>query len=209
MKTVSIIVLVVLATSNYGQVMTLDKPVRGMLEKDVAVWSDYTLLTKIARTSAVRNDTVDVIAFGNWTFKVSCKAYTGFVAYASLLNTGPEIGELQATMSIHQPELARLEEEAARQAEIKQLEEALAKAKKRKAQLRAELEKKYGKKVTDRIEAGEYWIGMDRQMALLSLGDPDDINRTVTATTRKEQWVYRDKGVNLYFTNGICDAFQD
>ena len=63
----------------------------------------------------------------------------------------------------------------------------------------------------NQILNGQISIGMTREMAEASWGKPADINRTVTATLVREQWVY-GSGSNrryLYFRNGILDSFQD
>ena len=50
---------------------------------------------------------------------------------------------------------------------------------------------------------------MTHEMARYSVGDPDKINRTVTATITKEQWVYGSIDLFLYFNNGVLESFQD
>lgn len=39
-------------------------------------------------------------------------------------------------------------------------------------------------------------------------GEPNDVNRTITATTTHEQWVYGG-GCYIYLDNGIVTAIQD
>lgn len=67
--------------------------------------------------------------------------------------------------------------------------------------------KKYGVAVYNKLKQGKFWIGMDENMAIISLNFPDKINRTVTRYGVHEQWVYSDK--YLYFENGILTAYQD
>jgi hypothetical protein len=67
---------------------------------------------------------------------------------------------------------------------------------------------KFGATNAKRILNKEYWIGMTKEMATISLGKPKDINRTVTAKTVTEQWVYSAK-LYLYFENGTLVSFQD
>jgi len=45
-------------------------------------------------------------------------------------------------------------------------------------------------------------------MALVVLGSPEKNNRTVTANSISEQWVY-ELGQYYYFTNGILTSWQD
>ena len=75
------------------------------------------------------------------------------------------------------------------------------------AEILLELTKSYGKTTALRILDHEYWIGMTKAMAQISLGTPEDINRTVTTNYTDEQWVYGK--IYLYFRNGVCTSFQD
>ena len=69
--------------------------------------------------------------------------------------------------------------------------------------------KKFGKRTYDKIKKGQYWIGMTKEMARLSLGSPNADNRSVGSWGIHNQWVYRSKGINLYFENGILTSWQD
>lgn len=79
-------------------------------------------------------------------------------------------------------------------------------------ELRASREKrlraKFGDIVYSRLQKGEIWIGMTRDMILEMKGYPKDINRTTTNSNVHEQWVY-DKGRYYYFDNGKLTAWQD
>ncbi len=78
-------------------------------------------------------------------------------------------------------------------------------------------DKKYTEKKKEKQESlekstkgsGRYWRGMSKDLARLSLGKPDYDNRTVGSWGIHNQWVYKDKGVNLYFENGILTSWQD
>jgi hypothetical protein len=67
---------------------------------------------------------------------------------------------------------------------------------------------KHGQKVLDKVLRHQYWIGMTEELAILSLGNPEQINRTVTRYSVNEQWVY-PYGKYLYFENGILESYQD
>jgi hypothetical protein len=54
----------------------------------------------------------------------------------------------------------------------------------------------------------EIGIGMDKIKVVISMGFPNDINRTVTENSKSEQWVY-DNGVYVYLENGEVTSFQD
>jgi hypothetical protein len=97
----------------------------------------------------------------------------------------------------------------AEEEEIKRLENEQ-KLKAQKAEW-AELEKKYikqyGEKTYNKLKAGFYWIGMNKEMATISLGSPNSVNRTVGSWGVHEQWVYSN--LYLYFENGILTSYQD
>ena len=57
------------------------------------------------------------------------------------------------------------------------------------------------------ITAREIRIGMTREMLLMSWGDPEDINRTVTKDSVSEQLVYGYQYV--YVENGVVTAWQN
>ncbi|NBW72272.1 MAG: hypothetical protein EBR24_05750 [Flavobacteriia bacterium] len=67
--------------------------------------------------------------------------------------------------------------------------------------------KKYGQTTYSKLKQGYYWIGMTREMATISLGSPNDINRTVGSWGVHEQWVYDN--LYLYFENGILTSYQN
>lgn len=67
--------------------------------------------------------------------------------------------------------------------------------------------KKYGQKTYDKLKQGYYWIGMNKEMATISLGRPNDINRTVGSWGVHEQWVYDN--LYLYFENGKLTSYQN
>jgi hypothetical protein len=79
----------------------------------------------------------------------------------------------------------------------------------RQAKRKQELIRKYGQETAQRILRGEYWIGMTDAMAKESVGLPDDNNRTTYSWGIKEQWVYKDKDLYLYFEDGILIVFQN
>jgi hypothetical protein len=57
-------------------------------------------------------------------------------------------------------------------------------------------------------DSGRIDIGMDKSEVILSLGFPNDINRTVTSNSIDEQGVYGYKDVYAYLENGIITSFQ-
>ncbi len=70
--------------------------------------------------------------------------------------------------------------------------------------------KGWTERVWKSIDKGTVFVGMTKEQARLSWGDPDDINRTVTRHSTDEQWVYDGYGHGyLYFTNGRLTAIQN
>jgi hypothetical protein len=58
------------------------------------------------------------------------------------------------------------------------------------------------------IESGSVCLGMTPDEAKAAIGEPLRVNRTVTATGTREQWVYGERFL-VYFTDGKLDAWQD
>ena len=77
-----------------------------------------------------------------------------------------------------------------------------------RSKLIAELSKKYSPDVARNIADRKFWVGMTKEMAIDSLGEPDDINRTGRAGGVTEQWVY-EGSLFLYFENGRLRSWQD
>lgn len=71
----------------------------------------------------------------------------------------------------------------------------------------ASILKKYGPLIHKKLKSGKIWIGINKEMALFALGEPSDINRTVTKYKVSEQWVYN--GLYVYFENDKIISFQD
>ena len=93
------------------------------------------------------------------------------------------------------------------QRKLKLAEEKVKEEKKAKADYKTGLIKKYGATNAQRILENKFWIGMTDKMAKESLGNPDDINRTVGSWGVNEQWIYGN--TYLYFENGILTSYQN
>ncbi len=72
------------------------------------------------------------------------------------------------------------------------------------------LPEKYAKKIDDDkwklILDEKVAIGMTKEMCRLAWGEPKEINETITASGKTEQWIYN--GNYLYFDKGILIAIQ-
>lgn len=65
----------------------------------------------------------------------------------------------------------------------------------------------WSQEIKNKILDGKISIGMTKEQAIVSWGNPKDINRTVVGSGVHEQWVYGSQF--LYFDNGILTSFQD
>jgi hypothetical protein len=65
---------------------------------------------------------------------------------------------------------------------------------------------KFGLDNWNTILQGKVRIGMTKEMCKLTWGEPKDVNETITAGKKSEQWVYSDNYV--YFDNGKVSAIQ-
>lgn len=69
---------------------------------------------------------------------------------------------------------------------------------------------KWGQSVYDRVQMGQYWLGMTEEMAKVGGLYPGErkVNTLVTVFGRKEQWNCKN-GVLLVFEGGILRAIED
>ncbi|MBN2890686.1 MAG: hypothetical protein JXL97_02355 [Bacteroidales bacterium] len=78
-----------------------------------------------------------------------------------------------------------------------------------KNQLRIKLLEMYEKETVEKILDKKIWIGMTSQMTEFSIGKPEKINKTTTASGVREQWVYDNYDMYLYFENGKLVTIQE
>jgi len=111
------------------------------------------------------------------------------------------------------PEAIYLEKKGAKKAiavadSIKKAQSLIQQETQRK-EYKANLIRKYGVEITNKILSGKIWIGMTDEMAIESLGRPQENNRTIGSWGVHEQWVYRNGDLFVYFENGILTSWQD
>jgi hypothetical protein len=58
------------------------------------------------------------------------------------------------------------------------------------------------------VRAHAVKVGMNSDMVKAAVGFPDDINSTETASGTRYQWVYRYRGMYVYFVDGTVAAIQ-
>ena len=67
-------------------------------------------------------------------------------------------------------------------------------------------------KVGSAIARGKVFVGMTSEEVIRSWGKPDRINRTVTARTITEQWIYENDSISdrqyLYMEDGVLRSAQ-
>lgn len=68
--------------------------------------------------------------------------------------------------------------------------------------------KKYGQSKFDKMIDGYYWVGMNEEMVIFSLGQPTKKNNTVGSWGTHSQWVY-DNGLFIYLENDKLTSFQN
>jgi hypothetical protein len=146
-------------------------------------------------TTLLEDKEVIILDYSNGYFGVCTDSICGYMSDL-WIKKNDEISEFVKSKETEVRALKRLEREQ--------------KQKDQKAEW-AELEKKYGKKygqkTYDKLKEGYYWIGMNKEMATISLGQPTDINRTVGTWGVHEQWVYDN--LYLYFENGKLTSYQN
>ena len=67
----------------------------------------------------------------------------------------------------------------------------------------------YGPELAKRIGNEEYWIGMTSEITIVSIGHPDIVNRSSGSWGVREEWIYSQKDLHLYFEDGLLTAIKD
>lgn len=73
---------------------------------------------------------------------------------------------------------------------------------------RERLERKFGFPIASKIMGHIIWIGMTKEMAKESIGEPIRINKTTSKYGISEQWVYSNFRY-LHFRNGILETIHE
>ncbi len=145
---------------------------------------------------------VVILDYHNEFFGVCVDSICGYMSDAWIVDN-ENTREFVKIKRQQEAEIEQLKyEQRIKENERKSKEEDVEYAKIEKANL-----KKYGKVVYEKLKKGYYWIGMTEQMALISLGSPNDTNRSVGSWGVHEQWVYN--GLYLYFENGKLKSYQN
>ncbi len=138
---------------------------------------------------------VTILDYHNGYFGVCVDTICGYMNDIWLKRSN-EIDSFVEATNERRRELARIEQDR----KIKQIE-------KEYALLEQKYIKKYGKATYEKLRKGYIWVGMTDEMAMISLGSPKDVNRSVGSWGVHEQWVYDN--LYIYFENGKCTSYQD
>lgn len=136
-----------------------------------------------------------ILDYSNNYFGVCAGNLCGYMSEI-WINKTPEIEDFIVANNFEVKELERLQKERGMKAE-----------KEKWMELEKMYVKKYGQKDYSKMKQGYFWIGMNKEMATISLGSPNKINRSVGPWGVHEQWVYDI--LNLYFENGKLTSYQD
>lgn len=164
--------------------------------------------TIVYETPSLIGNEIGIIYGGDSVEVIGIDAKTGWYKIIANGTQGFVIWRAVAVSEQIKNEKARLQKGYWEQANIEKEQ-----VNKEKEQTRKnELIKKYGKKKGTDIGNGIIRIGYTKQMVLEAWGKPYDINRTVSRSGTREQWIYgKDIGnrTYLYIENGILTTLQD
>ena len=109
--------------------------------------------------------------------------------------------QYQQELKKYKQDKVKREQEQNKQDKVKR-EQEQNKQEQRRVYLKAKFPKNY-----ENILNHKYWIGMTKEMLIASIGEPQDINRTITKYSTQEQWVYSTG--YFYFDGSILTTIQD
>ena len=150
-------------------------------------------------SSLSKGDTIKVIDFEKKYYKAISNNKLGYVLYL-YVESNDKLKELKKIKQSKEREILEQERKKEQQLANEQKEQ---QDKFRKSNLISQ----YGQNNGVRIYENKIWIGMTKEMAIDSWGEPDDINRTVGNWGVHEQWIYGNTYV--YFENGKLTSWQD
>lgn len=175
------------------------KPLAGAHHPNWDVYSDFEMTKEVG--SVAVGDSVEAIGWSPWLYYIKHNGMKGYVSWRAL-EVNSRLDSLSKVLQAESVKADELVKKKGQELEKKQQEL-------ERKKYEDSLIKLYGKTVAMKILDGQWWVGMTDVMATLSLGRPDDVNRTVTANSVREQWVYRKYNIYLYFTNGVCTSYQE
>lgn len=171
-----------------------DSTITAFVKKGAKLKKSPDVLAELV-TTLTEDKKVIILDYQNEFFGVCADSICGYMNQL-WINKTPEIREFVQLKENEQKELDRINSER----KIKKEES-------ENADLEKKYIKKYGNETYKKLKNKYVWIGMTQEMATISLGSPDSVNRSVGSWGVHEQWVY--KRIYLYFENGKLSSYQD
>ena len=150
-----------------------------------------------------KNKKVEVLEYlENEYWKVKYKNHIGYILGSTFLGTS-----LKVTSKMD--EAVKVFKKKVSNDSIKKMEEFKKECIAMKEERLSRLLSEYTEEEVRKIESQEIWIGMNTNAAKEMFGYTSNINRSTGSWGVNEQWVYRKKGMYLYFQNGKLTSWQD
>ena len=173
------------------QQMISDSTLRAIARKNARLKNkDYEQISAL-----IEDKEIIILDYGNDYFSVCIDSICG-IMHEVWINKNDKIRKFIKAKDDEQKALKKL----VREQKYKKEEDEL-------AALENKYKKKYGEKFYNKLKEGKFWIGMTKEMAIIALGEPDDINKTVGSWGVHEQWIYNK--LYIYFENGKLTSYQN
>ena len=173
------------------QQMISDSTLRAIARKNARLKNkDYEQISAL-----IEDKEIIILDYGNDYFSVCIDSICG-IMHEVWINKNDKIRKFIKAKDDEQKALKKL----VREQKYKKEEDEL-------AALENKYKKKYGEKFYNELKEGKFWIGMTKEMAIIALGEPDDINKTVGSWGVHEQWIYNK--LYIYFKNGKLTSYQN
>jgi len=178
-----------------------DSTLRGMTLKGAKLKKSPDPLGEISSTFTEEKEVI-ILDYSDLYFGVCAGGICGYMSEI-WVKKSQEVENFISAKNFEKEELKRLEIERQTRLKTKTVQAERAKL----VELEKTYIKRYGENNYSKMKQGYYWIGMNKEMATISLGSPNKVNRTVGAWGVREQWVYET--IYLYFENGVLTSYQD
>ena len=175
--------------------IVIDSTLKGIVKNGAKVKKTASPLGELI-TSLNENKEVIILDYVEGYFNIYVDSIYGYISDV-WIKKDDKIKVFINAKETEEKELRRLEKEQELQKEKDEYEK-----------LEKSYIKRWGQKTYNKLKQGRIWIGMTEEMAIISFGHPNDINRTVGSWGSHEQWVYDKLDTLLYFENGILTSMQ-
>ncbi len=165
-----------------------DAPVTAAIRSATRLFSDRNDLTSVV-TVIPKDSTVVVLGSDETFLKVSFSGMEGYI-YA-------RHAEVHKPAAAAEPPLPSASQRAPDERDITSTRPVQPRQKVSRYEY---LQHKYGAAVASELFAGKIWKGMTGQMIRDSWGSPNKINRVISGSNTREEWIYQNTW--LYLRNG-------